>query len=314
MDDETASLSSGTVSRTDGEEHGRLDIQHEMLKAALGGLYVRQAAPAVRRALAFRKDGDPNLILDIGTGSGCWVIDMAKQYPHAEAIGMDLAPPNFASPPPSNTRFECDDANHGLTQYFPESFDVVHCRCITIGITDYHSLLKQAYNVLRPGGVLLTVDCDMVVYDENQEPIVAMNEDEPSRSPGAKDYIHTSRWIKEMEENDSPWDEYGERVVWVPVGPWTKELQEDRVNRHQFIAAQLMQEDFAGIGATLRPLLLASGNSPETVDRWIHEQEAEVRGMNAKIYIKWICNWAVKKRAPASPTSENPEPELPSEA
>ncbi|KAG8983928.1 hypothetical protein FRB90_005650 [Tulasnella sp. 427] len=81
----------------DGEEHGRLDIQHEMLKAALGGLYARQAAPAVRRALAKRKDGDQNAILDIGTGSGCWVVDMAKQYPHAEAVGLDLAPPNFVS-------------------------------------------------------------------------------------------------------------------------------------------------------------------------------------------------------------------------
>lgn len=68
-----------------------------MLKAALGGLYVRQAGPAVRRALAVRKDGDPNAILDIGTGSGCWVIDMAKQFPHAEAVGMDLAPPNFVT-------------------------------------------------------------------------------------------------------------------------------------------------------------------------------------------------------------------------
>ncbi|KAG8953839.1 hypothetical protein FRC04_001469 [Tulasnella sp. 424] len=274
-----------------------------MLKAVLGGLYIRQAAPAVRRALAFRKDGDPNLILDIGTGSGCWVIDMAKQYPHAEAIGMDLAPPNFASPPPSNTRFECDDANHGLTQYFPESFDVVHCRCITMGVTDYHSLLKHAYNVLRPGGVLLTVDCDMTVYGENQEPFPVLKEGEPgfswmnfvvstglqaafNRNSNAKDYLHTSKWIKEMGEDDCPWEEYGERVFWVPQGPWTKELQGDRVNRREFIAAQLEQEDFAGLGATLRPLLLASGNPEETVDRWIREMEAEVRGMKAKIYIK----------------------------
>ncbi|KAG9048338.1 hypothetical protein FS837_000210 [Tulasnella sp. UAMH 9824] len=331
MDEETASQSSDMASRTDGEEHGRLDVQHEMLKAALGGLYMRQAAPAVRRALAIRKDGDPNAILDIGTGSGCWVIDMAEQYPHAEAVGMDIVPPNFVSPPPANTRFECDDANQGLSQYFPESFDVVHSRCITIGITDYRSLLEHAYNVLRPGGVLLTVDCDMIVYNENQEPFPSANEGEPgfswmnlvitvgtqailSRNPGAKAYLNTSRWIKEMEENGCPWDESGERVVWVPLGPWTKELQEDRVNRREFIAAQLMKEDFAGIGGSLRPLLVASGNSEEDVDRWVREQEAEVREMKVKTYIKWICNWAVKKRSPTTPTIENPEPELPSSA
>ncbi|KAG8974528.1 hypothetical protein FRC05_007160 [Tulasnella sp. 425] len=106
------------------------------------------------------------------------------------------------------------------------------------------------------------------------------------RNPNMKDYIHTSRWIKEMGEDDCPWEEYGERVFWVPQGPWTTELQADRVNRREFIAAQLQLEDFVGLGATLRPLLLASGNPEETVDMWIREMDAEVREMKAKIYIK----------------------------
>lgn len=113
-----------------------------------------------------------------------------------------------------------------------------------------------------------------------------------------------------MNETDCPWDDYGERVIWVPLGPWTKEcalnkcfilmatrvptllhpfwciVEGDRVNRREFIAAQLIQEDFAGIGGTLRPVLVASGNPEETVDRWIREQEAEVREMKVKIYIK----------------------------
>lgn len=57
----------------------------------------------------------------------------------------------------------------------------MHARGITPGITDYRSLLQEAYSTLRPGGVLLTVDCDMLAYGENQQPITAMNEDEPVR-------------------------------------------------------------------------------------------------------------------------------------
>ncbi|KAG8953841.1 hypothetical protein FRC04_001471 [Tulasnella sp. 424] len=284
-----------------------------MLKAAVGGLYIRQAAPAVRRALAPRKDGDLNAVLDIGCGSGVWVIDMARLYPHAEVVGMDLAPPNLVSPVPENTRFECDDANYGLSQYGAESFDVVHARYITLGITDYRSLLQEACSILRPGGVLLTVDCDMLAYDENQQPITAIKEDEPGFSymnrlvvaaiegvmkcnPNAAAYHHTSRWIEEMGETESCWDDFGERAVWVPLGPWTEELQGDRVNEREFLAAQLLQLAFLKIGVTLRPVMLISGNSEEVVDQWIREQEAEVKAMNAKLYFKWIFNWAVKKR------------------
>ncbi|KAG8953835.1 hypothetical protein FRC04_001465 [Tulasnella sp. 424] len=361
------------------EEHGRLDIQHEMLKVALGGLYMRPAAPAVRRALSSRKEDGSPMVLDIGTGSGSWVVDMAKQYPHAEVVGMDLAPPNFAtyerplavmlktiiirklSAPPSNVRIECDDANLGLSQYFPESFDVVHCRCITTGIINYRGLLEQIYNVLRPGGVLLTVDCDMLVYSEKQEPITALNEDEEEsaqtkpqrdyeegftwmnkifvnayaaisgRNPNANAYLHTSKFLREMEEAGCQWEERGEKALWIPLGPWTEELKKEPVNKRDHLTAELMQEDFLRMGATCRPLLLMSGLFEETVDRWIRMQEEEVRDMKAKMYVKvsppddkflfvrllsviqttfspggakisqWICNWAVKKKVSGSP-------------
>lgn len=53
----------------DGDEHRRLDIQHEALKMKMDGLYWPRNH--VRRILAPRTEGsEPPSILDIGTGSG----------------------------------------------------------------------------------------------------------------------------------------------------------------------------------------------------------------------------------------------------
>lgn len=35
---------------------------------------------------------DPKQILELGTGTGIWCIDMADFYPNCEVIGTDLSP------------------------------------------------------------------------------------------------------------------------------------------------------------------------------------------------------------------------------
>lgn len=65
-----------------------------MLKLYTGGLY--WSVEHVRRILAPRTEGSgPPTVLDIGTGSGSWAIDMAEEFPHAQVVGMDVAPANL---------------------------------------------------------------------------------------------------------------------------------------------------------------------------------------------------------------------------
>ncbi|KAG9015682.1 hypothetical protein FRB90_004471 [Tulasnella sp. 427] len=157
----------------DPAEHARLDVQHLMLKTKLNGLFF--PSMPVRRALAPRQTTIP-AILDLGTGSGSWAIDMAKLFPHAEVLGLDLVPANLNSLPPFNCRFECDDINLGLLHY-RNSFDIVHARCIALGIKDYPDFLMEIIEILRPGGVYIAGAGDMQLYNEDRSP-VELPEDE----------------------------------------------------------------------------------------------------------------------------------------
>ena len=56
-----------------------MDLQHESFLLMLdGALHRAPIGPSPRR------------ILDIGTGSGMWSIDMARLYPAAEVVGTDV--------------------------------------------------------------------------------------------------------------------------------------------------------------------------------------------------------------------------------
>ena len=68
---------------------------------------------------------DPKRILDCGTGTGMWALDIADEFPDATILANDLSPiqPTTA---PDNLIFEVDD----LESDWPnrEPFDFIHLR------------------------------------------------------------------------------------------------------------------------------------------------------------------------------------------
>lgn len=66
--------------RTLQKELDRIDLKHHIMTLLCHGHL--HLAPLV----------SPGKILDIGTGTGIWAIEMGEEYPKSEITGIDLSP------------------------------------------------------------------------------------------------------------------------------------------------------------------------------------------------------------------------------
>ncbi|CAG8591233.1 6035_t:CDS:2 [Cetraspora pellucida] len=94
-------------------------------------------------------------VLDIGCGSGNWIIDMALEYPSSTFIGIDVNSSFFPSNDkcPSNVCFLTSNVIYGIP--FPmETFDFVYLGMMFSAFTDsqWSKLIKDIIRVLKYEG------------------------------------------------------------------------------------------------------------------------------------------------------------------
>jgi trans-aconitate methyltransferase len=124
----------------DEREQDRLDLQHHIYSMLLEGeLYTAPLESAPRR------------VLDVGTGTGIWAMDLADRFPDCQIIGSDLSAiqPTIV---PQNLQFEIDDCEQEWL--YSQPFDFIHMRSLGGSIADWPKLLRRAYDNLVPGGWL----------------------------------------------------------------------------------------------------------------------------------------------------------------
>ncbi|CAA9964486.1 S-adenosyl-L-methionine-dependent methyltransferase [Pyrenophora teres f. maculata] len=145
---------------------------------------------------------NPQTILDCGTGTGIWAIDMADQYPSATVTGTDLSPIQPEWVPP-NCHFEIDDVSQDWT-FPPNHFDFIHIRELFGCISDWDFFFAQAYQHTKPGGWIEIVE----------HSVCPISDDE---SMGPDHFYHTwGKVVVEMGDRFGKtftiWEESAERL------------------------------------------------------------------------------------------------------
>ena len=122
----------------DDEEKDRQNIQHECVRAIHGG------------KLFFAPVKDPEKILDIGTGSGIWPIEVGDTFPKAKVTATDLSAIQPAEVPP-NVFFEIADCTDDEWGFKPASFDLIHTGFMLGSLSSFYDLMTRSKSYLKPG-------------------------------------------------------------------------------------------------------------------------------------------------------------------
>jgi SAM-dependent methyltransferase len=197
----------------DEKENERLDLTHHMFTMVLGDKL--HLAPI---------GSNPQNILDIGTGTGLWCIEMGDDYPSAQILGNDLSAVQPSMVPP-NVKFEIDDVESAWT--YSKFFDYIHCRYMMLSISDWPKLVKNCFDFLSPGGWVEFQDWDLRWYSEDgslkPDSALAKWVDllvEASKKMG-RDHLPGGKlegWVR-----DAGFTEVHHQKFRIPVGRWPKD-------------------------------------------------------------------------------------------
>lgn len=168
---------------------------------------------------------DAQRIIDVGTGTGCWAIDVADSMPNITVYGVDLFPPPQQWVPP-NCIFEVDDVTKPWT--YTHKFDLVHLRIMVAAFTpeDWKRVYKNAYDNLVPGGWVEHQEIDINLYCDDG----TMPEDSPLQRWGPDLAAACAKSGRRGDTTDTmraDIEEAGfinvhEKKVKVPCGEWAK--------------------------------------------------------------------------------------------
>ncbi|MCJ1309622.1 hypothetical protein MMC25_003282 [Agyrium rufum] len=210
----------------DEQEKDRMDIYHKiLLEARNGELHQAHLSPAP----------DEQRILDLGTGTGIWAIDMADRYPDAEVVGIDLVNIQPASIP-RNLRFRTPRDYESPWTLGEDSWDLIHLQMAAGSVSSWPEMYDRVFGHLKPGtGYFEQVEIDTRPrfsdgsYDETNQ-LVKWYEWLSDATARANRPIAYQKDTPDMLKSRGFVD-IVERVIRLPINSWPLEQHEKNVGR-----------------------------------------------------------------------------------
>ncbi|KAJ4409040.1 hypothetical protein N0V91_002855 [Didymella pomorum] len=270
----------------DEKELDRNDLQHHKYFLLLKErLFVAPIPPSTLTSGNTR-------ILDLGTGTGIWAMDMADAYPSASILGVDIA---ATQPPfvPPNCTFEIDDVEEDWP-YRRAEFDFVHGRDLMTAVRDWPRLIAQAFTHLKPGGwIQLCSTIPGALSDDNTIPAdsgyvesgrlyfdIAERMGAPLDAPKA--------WAKQMK--DAGFENVRDEVYKLPMGAWARSKRLRTVGKME----QIMILDGGFEAYMLRGYTQVLSGRAEDLTAILERAKREVRDPSVHTYVQYWITYARK--------------------
>ncbi|KAG6292408.1 hypothetical protein E4U09_003436 [Claviceps aff. purpurea] len=254
-DASTTSLSSSVMS-ANTYEHGRRYVVFGDVRYPIPNDEMEQSREDMKHAMLMMLTGNklflspigdhPQKILDIGTGTGIWAIDVGDRFPSAKVRGIDIAPiqPKWV---PANVSFLVDDCEQ---DWIERDVDLAHFR-YTIGtLKDTSKVFGHAFKSLRPGGwielqeLLVKPLCDDGTMPDD-DPVKYLYE---KLELALKKFGIRAKLATELEPylQEAGFENIHCQIFKVPIGPWAKDNNMRVVGLYQKMAVKELLPTLAG--------------------------------------------------------------------